>query len=119
MSNHLKRFTNHDNYNAHISTGAAVLPNVCVCDNESEIHYNELKLITFIINSVQYQAVEGMTWGDWVNSKYNINNIYSIHEDTIWSYWGKGNQAQVAYVVSSDVIISKKYNSYHSGGTND
>lgn len=32
---------------------------------------NGPKLITFTIDSVEYQAEEGMTWQDWVNSEYN------------------------------------------------
>lgn len=31
----------------------------------------EIKLITFTINKVTYQAIDGMTWGEWVNSIYN------------------------------------------------
>ena len=29
------------------------------------------KLITFTIDNIEYQAEEGMTWGEWVNSEYN------------------------------------------------
>ena len=114
MSNHLKRFTNHNNYNAHISTGAAVLPNVCVCDNENEIHYNELKLITFTIENVQYQAEEGMAWSDWINSKYNTGN-WQAGNYTIYA----GN-AVISNVQPSDIIISKTYEThYGGGGSND
>lgn len=28
-------------------------------------------IITFNISSVTYQAIEGMTWGEWVNSEFN------------------------------------------------
>lgn len=114
MSNHLKRFTNHNNYNAHISTGTAVLPNVCVCDNESEIHYNKFELITFTIGNVQYQAEEGMTWGDWVNSDYNTG-YWCAGDYTIYA----GN-AVISNVQPSDIIISKTYTTYAGqGGSND
>lgn len=114
MPNHLKRFTNHDNYNAHISTGAAVLPNVCVCDNESEIHYNELKLITFTINSVQYQAVDGMTWGEFINSKYNIDNNIYIIDNTI-AYGNIYAPANINANINDVIISNKRYGGQHSG----
>lgn len=38
-----------------------------------------LTLISFSIGGTSYQAVEGMTWGDWLASKYNTADYY---EDT-------------------------------------
>ena len=35
-----------------------------------------VNLITFTIESIPYQAEEGMTWGEWVNSKYNVDKYY-------------------------------------------
>ena len=32
--------------------------------------HNGNKLITFTINGTTYQAIDGMTWGEWVNSEY-------------------------------------------------
>ena len=32
-------------------------------------------LITFTIGGTEYQAQEGMTWGEWVESEYNTNNF--------------------------------------------
>lgn len=34
----------------------------------------EVSLITFTIDGTEYQAEEGMTWGQWVESKYNTIN---------------------------------------------
>ena len=31
-------------------------------------------LITFTINGTEYQAEEGITWGEWVDSEYNVIN---------------------------------------------
>ena len=36
----------------------------------------EGNLITFTIFDTEYQAEEGMTWGEWVNSEYNTDNYY-------------------------------------------
>ncbi len=33
-------------------------------------------LTSFMIDSVSYQVEEGMTWENWVNSKYNISGIF-------------------------------------------
>ena len=35
-------------------------------------------LINFTIDGVSYQAQEGMTWGEWVNSEYNVNKQFII-----------------------------------------
>lgn len=35
--------------------------------------HDGIKLITFTISGTTYQAINGMTWGEWVNSTYNIN----------------------------------------------
>ena len=34
-------------------------------------------LITFTVNGISYQAEEGMTWGDFINSEYNDGNFTS------------------------------------------
>ncbi|MBQ3348492.1 hypothetical protein IJG90_03180, partial [Candidatus Saccharibacteria bacterium] len=36
-----------------------------------------ITLISFTINGTTYQAEDGMTWGEWVNSDYNIDG-YTI-----------------------------------------
>lgn len=47
-------------------------------------------LISFIIVDTQYQAEEGMTWGEWVNSEYNTDN-YQIGDDGyIYNYLRTG-----------------------------
>lgn len=37
-----------------------------------------IKLISFTINDTEYKAVEGMTWKEWVDSKYNVKDAYGI-----------------------------------------
>lgn len=37
-------------------------------------------LITFTIKGTQYQAEEGMTWENWINSEYNVDNYTSDSE---------------------------------------
>lgn len=41
--------------------------------------HNGNKLITFTIDGTTYQAIDGMTWEQWINSKYNtIGLTYAI-----------------------------------------
>ena len=66
------------------------------------------KLITFTIDGTTYQAEEGMTWEEWVNSEYNIDMTFGIDEflgDSITtgaSYVG----TKTDYVRPSDLIIA-------------
>lgn len=32
-----------------------------------------------MVDSTEYQALSGMTWREWVNSSYNINNRFVIN----------------------------------------
>ena len=49
----------------------------------------DVNLITFKIENItsphteiEYQAEEGMKWGDWINSAYNTDG-FGVHEDTV------------------------------------
>ena len=35
-----------------------------------------VELIDFTIDGVSYQAIDGMTWAEWCDSEYNIDNTY-------------------------------------------
>ena len=50
-------------------------------DNES----HEAVIINFSIEDFQFQAEEGMTWREWVNSEYNSEGacVYNEGTDTI------------------------------------
>ena len=39
-----------------------------------EFDDGQVELISFTIDGIQYQAEEGMTWGDWLVSEYNVHN---------------------------------------------
>ena len=41
------------------------------------------KLITFTVDGASYQAEEGMTWEEWVNSSYNTVNALIIYNKVI------------------------------------
>ena len=50
-------------------------------------------IITFMVDDVTYQAEEGMTWKDWVDSEYSDSNDY---------YWVVSNSNIVSYINSYD-----------------
>ena len=47
--------------------------------------HGEVANISFSIEDTQFQAEEGMTWKEWVNSEYNSNGacVYNEGSDTI------------------------------------
>lgn len=74
-------------------------------------------LITFTIEGTSYQAEEGMTWQQWVDSSYNTGgwNINSHSEVSNSTYTGFVNN-----VNSQDVIIANNnYTIYVGGGSSD
>ena len=36
---------------------------------------DNIPIITFYITNTEYQAEDGMTWGEWVDSKYNVDGF--------------------------------------------
>lgn len=79
--------------------------------NNFTIQGSSTTLISFTIETTEYQAVEGMTWGKWVESEYNTDG-YSVEEmdnsiaspssdDFLISSW-VGTDTD--YVYASDVI---------------
>lgn len=60
----------------------------------------EDELITFTIDGITYQAEEGMTWGEWVDSEYNTNG-YIISGNYIYRAPG-----MIMYYISIDGTAS-------------
>lgn len=79
MEKHLFYYTSHSQFSEPTNK-----PSVSYCEQEDEVHYaaaGSVTLITFTIAGDTYQAEEGMTWGDWVNSIYNTNNEFELRSD--------------------------------------
>ena len=55
---------------------------------KNKANSGEGDLITFTIDETEYQAEEGMTWGEWVNSEYNVNKDFEIDFDNSIGYNG-------------------------------
>ena len=68
--------------------------------------------INFTIDDDPYQAEEGMTWAQWVESAYNNSGFYSVNESVYWGegFWfilcnyGKTQSDDDYYVNAADVI---------------
>ena len=69
--------------------------------------YNFNNKINFKIGSTTYEAYEGMTFGDWVDSNFNIDNLYS--QDS--NYIKKSNEFVTKYYSSDNEYV--KVNRYY------
>lgn len=90
-------------------------------------------LINFTVNGTEYQAEEGMTWEQWVNSSYNINSygskIYDISVANFIKMYASG-YGEIIYistdgtsygrVLKTDLIQTLNYQHYieQPGGGN-
>ena len=64
----------------------------------------ESELITFTINDIEYQAEEGMTWEEWINSEYNNNGYHSDDGEYVYVQSSSSDHIRsirVAYDVTS------------------
>lgn len=68
-----------------------------------------VNIITFTLENTEYQAEEGMTWGEWVESEYNTGYYY-ISNDFVYFYNGDividSNYRHVksTFIVNSDEV---------------
>ena len=74
------------------------------------------KIISFTIDGVTLQAEEGMTWGEWVNSKYSSESYY-VEENLVINKVG----LIVENVSATDLIESNgSYKSdFDAGGSGE
>lgn len=90
-----------------------------VAGKEPVITINEPmgNMINFSINGVSYKIREGMTWGEWVNSRYNNTEL------TIIQHWQAGKliginsttylQGPSRYIHPEDLIQAYNYTTYY------
>lgn len=77
MLKNIKLFSTDSDRTTYESSASYETPYVSKVAADNSIHYNRpLRIISFTIGNVSYQALEGMTWGDWVNSSYNTDGFY-------------------------------------------
>lgn len=76
--------------------------------------YVPVTLISFKIGSTSYQAEDGMTWGEWVESEYNTDGYFIDQQ-----YVANGAYTISHPVVATDVIVNeRKYSLSPGGGSN-
>ena len=80
-----------------------VVPKSEIVDNDSGLIKN---VIEFTIDGVKYEAKEGMTWREWVNSEYNVDN-YILGECKMNSNVVKFYDEEFLVAVDSEYIIRK------------
>jgi hypothetical protein len=79
------------------------------------------QIITFTIDGTPYQAVDGMTWGEWVGSEYNTGGFYVyLTGNQIWDAFGYVGTKDGVSVLPSDIIIGNGYSvtNMQGGGNN-
>lgn len=47
------------------------------------VYFDKVNIIPFTINGTEYNAIEGMTWGEWINSDYNVEEKYGLECEKI------------------------------------
>lgn len=63
-------------------------------------------LITFTISGTEYQAEEGMTWNEWLESSFNTGEWYAYSNMVISDGVRIGEYSYIDYVSPSDEIIN-------------
>lgn len=104
MSNFLKNTTDLEKILYEISNISILLDNIQ--RRLKEIFLSVPQLITFTIDDVTYQAENGMTWGEWVESNYSINNESGISE---WYFeeisTPSGNKNVLRWTLALDIYL--------------
>ena len=84
---YINKFSTNADYQAFTEGGGYVTPNICYVTELKGLKFKPKEksapvLITFYIETglatglyKEYECEKGMTWGQWVNSKYNIDNF--------------------------------------------
>ena len=80
---------------------------------------SNITLITFTIGTSEYQAEEGMTWSEWVNSEYNYANFSISSANRVMSSNGDHITIAGSNVLASDIISNTEYTLIHSSGGYD
>ena len=91
-------FVKHPNMTS-LPSGNSGIPSGWTVYNDGEAPGGNL--ITFTIDETEYQAEEGMTWGEWVDSEYNTAN-YMFAQGNIWA----SASIIVRNIAPSDIILN-------------
>ena len=75
MAKYLKKFTNHTDYESFINGGGVELPNVSLCNQENEMHYNPVPQPLIMVYNVDSEEV----------TDQNIYADYAIDGNAVFS----------------------------------
>lgn len=113
MVDYIKLFETMSEYEAFTNSEEFVKPNVSYVKNTNEVKFNpnaaSANLIEFTVDGISYQAEEGMTWQDFVDSNYNDG--YVVINRGYVNCGGARIDNEGSYVLASDVIVNgRTYN---------
>ena len=88
------------------------------------VYFVKVNIIPFTINGTEYNAVEGMTWGEWINSDYNVEEKYGleckeINGAVIFKLNSGGyyvSEASLGVLHGNDIIIANGSYTHQTSG---
>ena len=83
---------------------AGVRPVIVINKNLIDVNIN---ILEFNVNGVSYQYEEGMTWEEWINSKYNIDEAET---DGTYIYFNSENIGTNNTCINSSDLINNNLN---------
>lgn len=88
------------------------------------VYFDKVNIIPFTINGTEYNAIEGMTWGEWINSDYNVEEKYGleckeINGAVIFKLNSGGyyvSEASLGVLHGNDIIIANGSYTHQTSG---
>jgi hypothetical protein len=123
---YLKVFDNNNEYQQFIGGEDYIEPHILVVkngDNESVLHFkdNVKNILTFTVGKQKYNFEDGMTWEEFINSKYNVG-YFSINGKYVYYDYNSSNYGNIylTFLVKiTDLIKEVNYTfNISSGGSN-
>lgn len=74
-----------------------------IISGQAYYHWKSVTLISFTISGTSYQAEDGMTWQQWVDSEYNTDGCY-ISSNRVYTSTG-GSIGTIKTAVSPSAVI--------------
>lgn len=108
MGKHLSKYSSEADYNNNKDTH--LKPHVSlITTSPKKIKFEKkilVNLIAFHINGAEYQAEEGMTWEEWVESEYNTDKLTTIEGDLKLVHYNNEPSSPLSpFVMYGDDII--------------
>lgn len=76
-----------------------------------DVEMVDFALITFTIDGTEYQAEEGMTWGEWCDSEYNTDGYVIVEAyNTVWQL-----DFQIVMNASKTLMLGQMSMDYSTG----